>query len=91
MSIHVATLNGLHFPPEDYEFARKREVLIRAMAYHLVAGTTGGLDLTDEVDCIQYLRETEERWQWKRDIKDHFDAAVFLAKETIVAASMGLR
>lgn len=89
--IHVATLNGLYVSPEDYEFARKREATINAMASHLVAATTGGLDLTCEAECIQYLLQTEDRWTWKRDIKDHFDAAVFLAKQTIIQASMSLR
>ena len=91
MNIHIATLNGLHVPPEEYAFAAHREKTIRAMAYHLVAGTTGGLDLTCEMDCIQYLLDTEDRWTWSKDIKPHFDAAVYEAKQTIMHAAMGLR
>lgn len=60
------------------------------MASHLVAGTTGKLDLSSDVDVIQYLRETVERYP-ARVIVDHMDAAVSLARETIAAASMGLR
>jgi hypothetical protein len=90
MNIHIATLNGLHVPPEDYAFAVAREKTINAMAYHLMAGAAGSLDLESENDCIRYLLDTEERWRW-RDIKDHFDAAVYLAKQTIIQAAMSLR
>lgn len=90
MSIHIASINSLHMLPTDYAQAKAREGIIRQMAMHLVAGATGALDLSSDFDVIRYLRETPQQYPVKI-ITAHMDAAIHLARETIAAASMGLR
>lgn len=61
--------------------------IVDQMAMHLVAGVTGGLDLKCECDVIQYLRETPERYRWNT-IHRHLDAALYEARQTLIAAQM---
>ena len=88
--MHVFQANVLNFPAADFAAARDRELLIREMASHLVAGALGPLDLSSDFDVIRYLRDTPERYLAKT-ITAHMDAAVHLALETIAAAAEGLR
>lgn len=89
MSIHIATINGLNFLPDDYRAAKDREDMTRRIASDLVAGTTDGLDLTCEKDVIFYL--IHDLAYLSKVVREHIEAATSLAMETIVAASVGLR
>lgn len=89
MTIHIATINGLNFLPGEYQTAKDREDVTRRMASDLVAAAGGGLDLTCEEDVIYYL--IHDLAYLSKVVRGHIEAAVSLALETIVAASMGLR
>lgn len=91
MTLHIATVNGLHFSPADFVKAKERENTIRQMAHDLVAETGRGLDLSSEPDVALFLFDrASEKYGWKV-IRAHTEAAVHLARETIACAAEGLR
>ncbi len=67
--------------PED------RENLVKEMANHLVAGILNGLDSSNDIDVIDYLWKTPERYQ-SRVILNHLDSAMYEAKQTLLAMEM---
>lgn len=87
MSIHIASINGLNFLPNEYVRAKAREGVIHQMASHLVAGAAGGLDLMNDSDVIKYLFDVPERYRWAV-VRDHLDAALDEAQRIIVTAEM---
>lgn len=91
MTVHVALVNGLHFSPADFVKAKERESTIREMAADLVAETGRGLDLKCEQDVAQFLFDRASRPYGWPTIRDHTEAAVHLARETIAVAAEGLR
>ena len=87
MTIHIASINGLNLLPNDYLRAKSRDGIVQQMAEHLVAGAIGGLDLTCDVDVVQYMLDAPERYGWKA-IEQHIDAATLVAQQIIVTAEM---
>lgn len=91
MSIHVALVNELGFSPADFVKAKERENIIREMARDLVAETGRKLDLSSDMDVADFLFNRASRHYGWPTIRDHTEAAVHLARETIAAAAEGLR
>lgn len=74
------------FPSERLANAA-RDALEREMADHLVAGIYGGLNTANDQDVISYLWNAPQRYH-HRLVLDHMDAALYLAKQTLIAAEM---
>lgn len=89
--MHVALVNGLHFSPANFVAAKERENTIREMAADLVAETSRKLDLSSDRDVAEFLYHRASRPYGWPTIRDHTEAAVHLARETIAAAAEGLR
>lgn len=80
MSIHLATLNGKPVSPNA--------AIVSNMASHLLAGVTTGLDLSSDFDVIRYLTNTPERYR-AAVVTANMDAAIYDARQTLIAAQMG--
>jgi hypothetical protein len=65
-----------------------RSEIIGIMAAHLVAGMMNGLNVSSDIDVIQYLLDTPERFQ-SRVVLNHMDDALRSAREILVAMNMG--
>ena len=61
--------------------------LIKEMADHIVAGVAGGLCTSNDRDVIACLWNAPQRYH-HRLILDHLDAALFEAKQILIAAEM---
>lgn len=88
MTIHIATINGVHMLPEERQQIIAREDIVQEMARHLLAGITEGLDLSSDFDVIRYLKSTPEAYR-ARVITSHMDAAIYEARQVLVAAIVG--
>lgn len=64
-----------------------REALVEEMGNHIVAGVAGGLNTASDQDIIAYLYNAPQRYH-HRLILDHMDDALYLAKQTLIAAEM---
>lgn len=72
--------NVLEFP--------SRTCVVKVMAEHLVAAILHDrLDTSSDIDVIECLRSTPERFNW-RTIHDHMDDALYSAKQTVFAMEM---
>jgi hypothetical protein len=74
------------FPSERLAEAA-RDALVREMSDHLVAGVYGGLNTANAQDVISYLWHAPQRYH-HRLVLDHMDAALYLCKQTLIAAEM---
>lgn len=78
-------------PPRSFPSERlaeaARDALVREMADTLVAGIYGGLNTSDDKAVISYLWNAPQRYH-HRLILDHLDSALYLAKQTLIAAEM---
>ncbi|MBR1230237.1 hypothetical protein JQ600_35670 [Bradyrhizobium sp. AUGA SZCCT0176] len=87
MNKHVATAEVVPFrrPLE----AVPRAEIVSTMAMHLVAAILhDDLDVTNDIDVIQTLLNTPERFQ-SRVVLNHMDDAKAEAEQTIIAKEMG--
>jgi hypothetical protein len=76
------------FPSERLATAA-RDCLVREMADTLVAGIYGGLNTANDQDIISYLWNAPQRYH-HRLVLDHMDAALYIAKQTMIAAEMSV-
>jgi hypothetical protein len=88
MTLHIAAINGLHVLPAERLQLVSREATVQQMASHLLAGITAGLDLSSDFDVIRYLTNTPERYR-AAVVSSHMDAAIYEARQVLVAATMG--
>jgi hypothetical protein len=65
-----------------------RSEIIGIMAAHLAAGMLNGLNMSSDIDVIQYLLDTPERFH-PRIVLDHMDDAPQSAVEIFVAMKKG--
>lgn len=69
--------------------AMRRDEIVDCMALHLVAAILhGGLDTSSDIEVIDCLLNTPERFQ-SRIVLDHFDDALAEAKQILIAKEMG--
>jgi hypothetical protein len=67
----------------------RRDEIVDCMASHLVAAILhDGLDTSNDIDVIQCLLDTPERFQ-SRIVLDHMDDAMAEAKQTLIAREIG--
>lgn len=87
MNQHVATASVIPFrkPLQDM----RRDEIVDVMAQHLVAAILhDGLDTSNDIDVIQTLLNTPERFQ-SRVVLNHLDDALAEAKQMLIAREMG--
>jgi hypothetical protein len=85
MNKHVATVVAFRKPLEAF----RRDELVDIMAAHLVAAILhDGLDTSSDIEVIQCLLNTHERFQ-SRVVLDHLDDALYQAKQTLIAKELG--
>jgi hypothetical protein len=85
MNKHVATVVPFRKPLQDL----RRDEIVDCMSMHLVAAILhDGLDTSSDIDVIQCLRNTPERFQ-SRVVLDHLDDALYQAKQTLIAKELG--
>lgn len=83
MNQHVAISNVTPFrkPLQDM----RRDEIVDIMAQHLVAAIMhDGLDTSNDIDVIQTLLNTPERFQ-SRVVLNHLDDALAEAKQILIA------
>jgi len=69
--------------------ALRRDEIVDIMASHLIAAIMhDGLDTSSDIDVIQTLLNTPERFQ-SRVVLNHLDEAVVEAKQILIARDMG--
>lgn len=69
--------------------ALRRDEIVDVMAAHLVAAILhDGLDTSSDIDVIECLLNTPERFQ-SRVVLNHLDDALAEAKQTLIAREMG--
>ena len=69
--------------------ALRRDEIVDIMAAHLVAAILhDSLDTSSDMDCIQCLLNTPERFQ-SRVVLNHLDDALIEAKQQLVRKEMG--
>jgi hypothetical protein len=69
--------------------ALRRDEIVDIMASHLVAAILhDGLDTSSDIDVIQTLLNTPERFQ-SRVVLNHMDDALYFAKQTLIAKELG--
>ncbi len=73
--------------PSDHPADDATEMLVQEMANQLYAGIMGGLNTANTQDVIAYLYAAPQRYHY-RLILDHFDAALYLAKQNLLACEM---
>lgn len=84
MNRHVATVVPFRKPLE----ALDRSEIVKSMAEHLVAAILhDGLDTSSDLDVIQTLLNTPERYQ-SRVVLNHMDDALLEAKQILIAAEI---
>ncbi|MGY3609899.1 MULTISPECIES: hypothetical protein [unclassified Bradyrhizobium] len=85
MNKHVASVVPFRRPLESMS----RAEIVDCMAAHLVAAILhDGLDTSSDVDVIECLLSTPERFQ-SRVVLNHFDDALAEAKQILIAKEMG--
>jgi hypothetical protein len=85
MNQHVASIVPFRKPLE----ALRRDEIVDCMASHLVAAILhAGLDTSSDIDVIQTLLNTPERFQ-SRIVLNHLDDALAEAKQQLIAREMG--
>ena len=62
-------------------------LLIQEMANQLYAGILGGLNTANDQDVIAYLYNAPQRYHY-RLILNHYDRALYQAKQMLVAAEI---
>lgn len=68
--------------------AVSRDEIVKTMADHLVAAILhASLDTSSDIDVIQCLLDTPERFQ-SRVVLNHLDGALYLAKQNLIAMEM---
>lgn len=84
MNKHVATVTQFRKPLEAF----RRDELVDIMAAHLVAAILhDGLDTSSDIEIIECLLNTHERFQ-SRVVLDHLDDAMTEAKQQLIAMEM---
>ncbi len=85
MNQHVATVAPFRKPLQDL----RRDEIVDCMAMHLVAAILhNGLDTSSDIDVIDCLLNTPERFQ-SRVVLNHIDDAMAEAKQILIAKEMG--
>jgi hypothetical protein len=84
---HVASVTPIRALPSERLADAARDALVEEMANHLVAAVHGGLNTASDQDVISYLYNAPQRYH-HRLILDHMDSALYLAKQTLIAAEM---
>jgi hypothetical protein len=87
MNKHVASVIPFRTLPEKPLPVATHDALIQEMANHLYAGVLGGLNTANDQDVISYLWNAPQRYH-HRLVLDHMDAAMYIAKQMLVAAEM---
>jgi hypothetical protein len=88
MTVHIATVDGVRLPSANETFDATRQATVSQMATHLLAGITAGLDLSSDFDVIRYLKDTPEDYR-ASVITSCMDDAIYDARQTLIAATMG--
>lgn len=89
MNQHVTTSSVVPFrkPLQDM----RRDEIVDVMAAHLVAAILhDSLDTSSDIDVIQTLLNTPERFQ-SRIVLNHMDDALYEAKQILIAKEIGDR
>lgn len=85
MNQHVATVVPFRKPLQDL----RRDEIVDCMAAHLVAAILhDALDTSSDIDVIDCLLNTPERFQ-SRIVLNHLDDALYQAKQTLIAREIG--
>lgn len=85
MNQHVATVVPFRKPLQDL----RRDEIVDCMAMHLVAAILhDGLDTSNDIDVIDCLLNTHERFQ-SRIVLNHLDDALYAAKQILIAKEIG--
>ncbi len=83
MTLHIATVDGRAVSLLD------RDDIVKRMAEHLVAAILhDALDTSSDIDVIQCLLDTPDRFQ-SRVVLNHMDDALFEAKQVLIAREIG--
>lgn len=83
MTLHIATVDGLPVSLSN------RDDIVKRMAEYLIAAILhDALDTSSDIDVIQCLLDTPDRFQ-SRVVLNHLDDALYLAKQTLIAREMG--
>jgi hypothetical protein len=85
----IVRLVGPRSFPSERLAAAARDALVREMADHLVAAIYSGLNTANDQDVISYLWNAPQRYH-HRVVLDHMDGALYLAKQTMIAAEMSV-
>ena len=84
MNKHVASVIAFRKPLE----ATSRDEIVKSMAEHLIAAILHDrLDTSSDIDVIQCLLDTPERYQ-SRVVLNHVDDALLEAKQILIAREM---
>jgi hypothetical protein len=84
MNKHVASVVPFRRPLESMD----RDDIVKIMARHLVAAILhNSLDTSSDIDVIQCLLDTPERFQ-SRIVLNHMDDAKIEADQMLIAAEM---
>ena len=84
--ISMATGRAL---PSEHLHNADPDALIQEMANQLYAGILGGLNTSRDQDVIHYLYSAPQRYHY-RLILDHYDRALYAAKQMMIAAEMSM-
>jgi hypothetical protein len=85
MNKHVAEVVSFRRPLQSL----RRDEIVDVMAAHLVAAILhAGLDTSSDIEVIQCLLNTPERFQ-SRVVLNHLDDALYAAKQTLIAKEIG--
>lgn len=82
--ISMATRRAL---PSEHLANMDPALLVQELANHLYAGILGGLNTSRDQDVIAYLYDAPQRYHY-RLILNHYDAALYEAKQMMVAAEI---
>lgn len=82
--VSIATRRAL---PSEQMANADPSMLIQEMANHLYAGILGGLNTANDQDVIAYLYDAPQRYHY-RLILNHYDAALYLAKQMLIAVEI---
>lgn len=87
MNKHMTNVVPMRTLPAAPLSSPTREALIQEMANHLYAGVLGGLNTANDQDIISYLWNAPQQYH-HRLVLDHMDAALYQAKQMLIAAEM---
>lgn len=82
----ISLATGRALPSEHLSNADP-SMLIQEMANQLYAGILGGLNTASDQDVIAYLYNAPQRYHY-RLILNHYDRALYQAKQMLVAAEI---